>query len=149
MCLTVMNDDVIFVNDNENAGSANCNDVLVDCDNDNHLENENMNSLENEIHDIGIDINENEGPDNSPEIPHMVDIFAPRNWDGLSSEVVDLLVIEGPKRDCSIVKGPKDKFSRLFNANLYTRVLSNEEKCDRDWLVYSKGLNKVFCFCCK
>ncbi|CAH9109861.1 unnamed protein product, partial [Cuscuta epithymum] len=142
-------DDVIIVNDNVNAGSGNYNDVLVVSDNNKHLENENVNSLENEIPDVGDDINENEGPVNSPELSHMVDIFDPRNWDGLSSKMVDLLVIEGPKRDCSIVKGPKDKFSRRFTANLYTRVLSNGEKCDRDWLVYSKELDKVFCFCCK
>lgn len=49
------------------------------------------------------------------------DIFRPRIWDSLES-----------KRDLSIVKGPKDKLSRRFTANLYTRVLSNAEKCDRD-----------------
>ncbi|XP_048496388.1 uncharacterized protein LOC125495651 [Beta vulgaris subsp. vulgaris] len=63
--------------------------------------------------------------------------------------MIDVLVMKGPKRDLSIVKGPKDKFSRRFTANLYTRVLSNGEKCDRDWLVYSKELDKVFCFSCK
>ncbi|XP_058746051.1 uncharacterized protein LOC131618918 [Vicia villosa] len=77
------------------------------------------------------------------------DIFDPRIWDSLDSKSIDLLATKGPKIDFSIVKGPKDKSSRRFTANLYTRVLSNGEKCDRDWLVYSKELNRAFCFCCK
>ncbi|XP_050915116.1 uncharacterized protein LOC127130086 [Lathyrus oleraceus] len=45
--------------------------------------------------------------------------------------------------------GPRDSLSRHFTANLYTRALSNGEICDKDWLVYSKELDRVFCFCCK
>ncbi|PWA78480.1 zinc finger MYM-type protein 1 [Artemisia annua] len=55
----------------------------------------------------------------------------------------------GPKRDKSIEKGPKDKSSRQFSATYYTRILPNNEKCDREWLVYLKELDKVFCFCCE
>ncbi|GJX66292.1 zinc finger MYM-type protein 1-like protein [Tanacetum coccineum] len=55
----------------------------------------------------------------------------------------------GPKRDNSFYKGPKDKICRQFSATFYTRVLPNREKCDREWLVYSKELDRVFCFCCK
>jgi len=77
------------------------------------------------------------------------DIFDPRTWDALDSKMIDILVQKGPKRDLSIEKGPKDKFSRRFSASSYTRVLSNGEKCDREWLVYSKELDRVFCFCCK
>lgn len=68
-----------------------------------------------------------------------LDIFDPRTWDALDSKMIDTFVEEGPKRDLSIEKGPKDKFSRRFSASSYTRVLSNGEKCDREWLVYSKG----------
>ncbi|PWA54786.1 zinc finger MYM-type protein 1 [Artemisia annua] len=80
---------------------------------------------------------------------HHVDIFDPRNWDRLRSEMIKALVEGGPKRDNSIKKGPKDKFSRRFSATFFTRVLPNNEKCDREWLVYSKELDRVFCFCCK
>ncbi|XP_050916612.1 uncharacterized protein LOC127131737 [Lathyrus oleraceus] len=41
--------------------------------------------------------------------------------------MVDLLVAKGPKRDNSIVKGPRDKLNRRFTANLYTRALANGE----------------------
>ncbi|XP_021304249.1 zinc finger MYM-type protein 5 [Sorghum bicolor] len=73
----------------------------------------------------------------------QADIFDPRTWDALDSKMVDMLVQKGPKRDMSIEKGPKDKFSRRFSASSYTRVLSNGEKCDREWLVYSKELDRV------
>lgn len=77
------------------------------------------------------------------------DIFDPRNWGALDPKAIDVLVQKGPKRDLSIQKGPKDKSGRRFSAILYTRVLPNGEECDRDWLVYSKELDRVFCFCCK
>ncbi|CAO2813925.1 unnamed protein product, partial [Amaranthus hypochondriacus] len=80
---------------------------------------------------------------------YNVDIFDPRNWDGLDSQMIDILVVKGPKRDLSIIKGAKDKMGRQFSSSFYTRVLPNGEKIDRDWLVYSKELDCVFCFCCK
>lgn len=104
------------------------------------IENDNLNTQ-------NVDA-ENDDNLNNP-FEHSFDIFDPRNWDALDSKMIDLLVTKGPKRDLSIVNGPKDNFSRRFTANLYTRVLSNGEKCDRDWLVYSKELDRVFCFCCK
>jgi hypothetical protein len=39
--------------------------------------------------------------------------------------------IKGHKRDCSIVKGLKDKVFRHIIANRYTIVLLNREICDR------------------
>ena len=59
------------------------------------------------------------------------------------------MLVENDQRDLSIEKGPKDQFSRRFSSAFYTRCLSNGEKYDRNWLVYSKELDKVFCFCCK
>jgi hypothetical protein len=77
------------------------------------------------------------------------DIFDPRYWDSLNPRQIDILIEKGPKRDLSFQKGPKDKYSRRFSALFYNRVLSNGEHCDRDWLIYSKELDRVFCFGCK
>ena len=77
------------------------------------------------------------------------DIFDPRTWDALDPKTIDILLQKGHKRDLSIEHGPRDKFSRRFSALSYTRVMSNGEKHDREWLVYSKELVRVFCFYCK
>ena len=77
------------------------------------------------------------------------DIFDPRYWDSLDTKQIDILAQKGPKRDLSIQKGPRDRYSRRFSALFYNRKLPNGEYCDRDWLVYSEDLGRVFCFACK
>lgn len=38
---------------------------------------------------------------------------------------------------------------RSFNAYFYLKEMPNGEKVKREWLVYSKRLNAIFCFCCR
>ena len=54
---------------------------------------------------------------------------------------MQILAINGPKRDLSAVKGPKNKVHRRFVSSCYTRKLSNGETSERKWLVYSKEEN--------
>lgn len=77
-----------------------------------------------------------------------LNIYDPRVWDNLSGNMRDLLVENGPKRDANI-KYPLDDHSRKFSSIHYTQILPNGESRDREWLVYSKELDKVFFFCCK
>lgn len=44
---------------------------------------------------------------------------------------------------------PKDNKGRRFTSRYYKRKLNNGEQILRDWLVYSKAKNVVYCFCCK
>ncbi|XP_045827742.1 zinc finger MYM-type protein 5-like [Trifolium pratense] len=149
--------------ENENVGNVDS-EILENVVENNNTENESVNpenrgdvhgddvnlntSLDNEDDD-NLEGNVNDNVEQANPIERSFDIFDPRNWDALDSKMIDLLVMEGPKRDLSIVNGPKDKSSRRFTANLYTRTLANGEKWDRKWLVYSKELDRVFCFCCK
>ncbi|KAD3068563.1 hypothetical protein E3N88_36443 [Mikania micrantha] len=78
-----------------------------------------------------------------------IDIFDPISWEGLNSDDTKLLVDKGPKRDTSIMYGPYNvpgPSGRRFSTALYTRILSNMEKCDREWLVYSRTVDKIFFF---
>jgi hypothetical protein len=92
--------------------------------------------------DEGNIANENHDPNISDDIDNFVqpDIFDPRNWDGLDSRKIDILLQKGPKRE-SIEHGRYDKFSRRFSALSYTRILLNGEKCDREWLLFNQRLN--------
>ncbi|XP_050365331.1 uncharacterized protein LOC126783841 [Argentina anserina] len=102
------------------------------------------------VDDLGHNATENDAEHNN-NVNHAdetsVNIFDSRVWYALDKNLVDLLVEKGPLRDLSIESAPPDKFTRRFSSRFYTRYLGNEEKYDREWLVYSKELDKVFCIC--
>jgi hypothetical protein len=129
--------------DTENADDPNPNDDQPEIENI-------VEQVPDNIDGTNIDVNlDSSHAANVDDVSFQPDIFCPRYWDSLDPKQIDILAEKGPKRDLSIQKGPKDKFSRRFSALFYTRILPNGEECDRNWLVYSKELDKVFCFSCK
>ncbi|KAL3009321.1 hypothetical protein AAZX31_07G077100 [Glycine max] len=71
-----------------------------------------------------------------------------RLWKNIDGKFRDLMIEKGPIRHDKF-QYPKDENNRYFYSSCYQRTLSNREKHDRRWLVYSKDLDKVYCFCCK
>ncbi|XP_058733322.1 uncharacterized protein LOC131604925 [Vicia villosa] len=84
-------------------------------------------SIDDEVNnDVGNLEEVNDDDDDDDDVDY--DIFDPRNWDRLQPKMIDLLVMKGPERDNSIVKGTRDNWNRRFTANLYSKSLANGEK---------------------
>uniref|UniRef100_A0A453RDG6 TTF-type domain-containing protein n=1 Tax=Aegilops tauschii subsp. strangulata TaxID=200361 RepID=A0A453RDG6_AEGTS len=130
---------------------------------DDHNSNDDPEVNEHSLDDnIDADVNEdNTGEENSQPSPDarngdeqddsLLSIYDPRTWDNLDNRKRDILIEKGPVRELGLEfpARPDDVEGRRFSYAYYSRKLANKEVMDRKWLVYSKELDKVFCFACK
>lgn len=127
-----INDETINEEDKKNEDNVN-----VDIEED-----ENLSIKENH------DVNDHQ---DSTYVDRILDIYDPGNWGEVKPGLRLVMVEKGPaQRLPNDFVFPREKASRRhFSHAYYIRSLSNGKKQDRRWLVYSKTLDKIFCFCCK
>ncbi|KAJ0808162.1 putative transcription factor and/or regulators TTF-type(Zn) family [Helianthus annuus] len=149
--VNVNRDEVNVSEDDVNVDEANVgeDDVNVNVDEANVGDDDVNVDVDTDEDDVNANVDETNVSKDDANVNPSIDIFDPRTWDGLDPNLKNELVMKGPKKDLTIDKGPVDKLGRRFSRVMYTRILSNREKLDREWLVYSKELDKLFCFCCK
>ncbi|XP_052627080.1 uncharacterized protein LOC128133613 [Lactuca sativa] len=139
--------------DNEKTNSENDNEqtnIEIDSENDNEqtnieIDNEQINS-ENDNEETNIEIDNEQTNNENDNTP--LNIYDQSRWNNISTNLRDLIVEKGPIKIYDF-KFPKDQHLRSFSTSLYMQKISNGEKYERTWLVYSIDVDRVFCFCCK
>ncbi|XP_021851396.2 uncharacterized protein [Spinacia oleracea] len=132
--------------DSNNVNSENAENVVNENGVNDNVDNENVeqeavNDDTNRVNSNNLDDSAQDVEQNSENINQNVEenesvfvyIYDPRIWEALDQKPIDILAVNGPKRDLTIMKGPKDKLSRRFSSILYTRYLPNGETRYNDW----------------
>ncbi|GJS93439.1 ankyrin repeat-containing domain, PGG domain protein [Tanacetum coccineum] len=123
--------------DTNNSDSDSSTDESADDINVENMEADNINYNDDvddvdevdDVDDVNVRVNDHEHDKvEERDASVNIDIFDPKNWDSLTSDMIKVLVAEGLKRDKSIEKGPKDKNLRRFSSTFYTRILPNNER---------------------
>lgn len=109
-------------------------------------ENVSVNHTDNVNIDANIDVSVDSAPVKNIGSFHLLDIHDPRNWDSLDYRMIDILLENGPKRDLSILKGPKDRFSRRFLRPFILELYRIERSIIGSGLCIPKNLINNFAF---
>ncbi|XP_061993554.1 uncharacterized protein LOC133711445 [Rosa rugosa] len=142
------------VNDQEDEHNNEQHDEPMNA-HENHGEEEREHMIDTENEDQLMDEEDNDSMDQdvpnadfNEQINFPLNVDDPGNWDKIDYNIRDFLVERGPQRDHDY-NFPKDSRGRHFSSEHFFRYLPNGEKQDRNWLVYSESLDRIFCFCCK
>lgn len=65
----------------------------------------------------------------------------------ITQTLLERIILTGPIQVQAITFPATN--GRSFSESYYTKKMSNGENVKRDWLIYSKGLDSVHCFCCR
>lgn len=98
---------------------------------------------------VSIQIDSNIDIENNSQLVEIDQFEDPGLWpDIISQDFRTQIIDHGVPKQIMDFNFPLDSNNRCFSISLYTRTMANGEKLSRNWLVYSKSKNTVFCFCC-
>lgn len=100
----------------------------------------------NDVHNLAAVVVD-EPEDNLPRYFLGAD---PAMWPEIIIDSVRVILVEnGPVSPDLEFEYPRDDHGRRFPPKCVKRKLKNGEVVVRSWLIYSKSVDAVFCFCCK
>ncbi|XP_025116124.1 zinc finger MYM-type protein 1-like [Pomacea canaliculata] len=111
-----------------------------------HKQSQNNNDSETSVDNVQIDNENTYGEKKEKQLE--LDYNDPATWSCNERQVTELIVQHGPHQ-VHDYNFPKNENKRRFSTVHYKRKLANGEEVQRQWLVYSKFNDAVFCFCCK
>ncbi|XP_050063090.1 zinc finger MYM-type protein 1-like [Aphis gossypii] len=80
---------------------------------------------------------------------HSIDYNNPPSWVHMTDGLRITLVLHGPDQGKNIdFRSIQTKDGRRFLPHWFKKQLPNSETIDRNWLIYSKNKNALFCFPC-
>ncbi|KAL4098032.1 hypothetical protein QTP88_022704 [Uroleucon formosanum] len=80
---------------------------------------------------------------------HSIDYNNPPSWVHMTDDLRITLILHGPDQGKSIdFRSIQTKDGRRFLPHWFKKQLPNSETIDRNWLIYSKNKNALFCFPC-
>lgn len=78
---------------------------------------------------------------------HQLNFYDPVTWPLITDKVRCSLVEHGPEQTKNEYY-PTDSGNRHFNKIWFDKILSNGEKVNRQWMMYSTSKDSLFCFPC-
>jgi len=72
----------------------------------------------------------------------------PGNWPQNINDKLRIYLVKNPPSKIKNYKFPSNYEGRKFSVIHYNRIMANGENVLRNWLLYSKSLNRVFCLYC-
>lgn len=80
----------------------------------------------------------------------VVDLSDPACRPQRITNVTQIQIVErSPTRVLDIIFPLQEKSGRTFSVTHYKKIMSNGEIVDGEWLIYSKTMDRVYCFVCK
>ncbi|KAL4142232.1 hypothetical protein QTP88_004731 [Uroleucon formosanum] len=79
-----------------------------------------------------------------------IDFRDPAQWPQLLTHDMRVEIVLSKSEKIEFYENySKNEQKRKFSNKLYYRIMKNSEKIARNWLLYSKSHDRVYCFCCK
>lgn len=78
------------------------------------------------------------------------DFRDPAQWPQLLTHNMSVKIVLSKSKKIEFYGNyPKNDQNRKFSNKLFCRIIKNGEKIARNWLLYSKSHDRVYCLCCK